>query len=117
MLYYKKDKNNTRQIILPRIVSVEDKDSFFTLISDFINSEMRTLELEFQETQKIDSAGLGFLLIASQYCSDCNKSIILKNPKGKCKDIFNLMRFENLFTIKYDVDEFTIEIPSEIVLH
>lgn len=117
MLYCKKDKNNIRQIILPKTISVEDKDAFFSLIFDFINSEAKTLELEFQETETIDSAGLGFLLIASQYCSDSKKSLILKNPKGNCKQIFDIMSFKNLFTIKHDIEHMLVQRPNSVVFH
>lgn len=117
MLYCKKDKNNIRQIILPKTISVEDKDAFFSLIFDFINSEAKTLELEFQKTETIDSAGLGFLLIASQYCSDSKKSLILKNPQGSCRQIFDIMSFKNLFTIQYDIEQMQVQRPYLVVLH
>jgi anti-anti-sigma factor len=117
MLYCKKDTNNIRQIILPKTISLEDKDAFFSLIFDFINSEIKTLELEFQETETIDSAGLGFLLIASQYCNDSKKKLVLKNPKGSCRQIFEIMSFRNLFTIKYDLEHMLVQQPNSVVFH
>ncbi len=48
----------------------------------------------------VDSAGLGMLLIVREEALKANRRIILKGACGQVKKLFDLSRFDTLFTLE-----------------
>ncbi len=100
-MYYKKiDKNNCREIILGERLVTADRERFITILDSFIKSENKALILNFKDMHYMDSAGLGFLLLARQAVHDAKKKLVLKLVKHHVKSMFNVLNFDKIFTIK-----------------
>ncbi len=100
MLYKKNDYDKTREIKLPENITSKDKIAFLELINNFINSNFKCLTLDLKQTKTIDSAGLGFLLIALQEANNNSKQLILKTPSEHISKVFTSMNFNSIFTIE-----------------
>lgn len=99
--YTKRDIDDIREIMLPECISGENRQDFIDLFEKFCDSEMKFLVLNFKNTRTIDSAGLGFLLIARQELYTKQKELILKSPQKKVRKSFDITNFDNIFNIEY----------------
>lgn len=102
MYYTKSDTEDSREIILPEHVMSANREDFIRLIERFNKTNLATLILNFEHTHMIDSAGLGFLLIARQEVHEYKKKLILKSPKRHVKKMFDVINFKSIFTVEYD---------------
>jgi len=100
MNYKKKDNDSSRHIMLPPKVVAENRVDFIELVERFTKSKLKTLILDFSDTRIIDSCGLGFILIAKQIIEERKKNLLLKNPVKNVQREFDLMSFDNIFTIE-----------------
>lgn len=100
MQYIKQDTSDSREITLPEKVLNSNRDEFLELIGKFIETNLQILILNFDKTIMIDSAGLGFLLIAQQETRNSKRELILKNPKLQVKKSFFTMNFDKIFKIQ-----------------
>jgi len=65
------------------------------------NSQFRKYILDFRETQFIDSAALGMILLLNDHVSDTVRNkITLRNASPEVLDIFKVANFQQLFTIQ-----------------
>lgn len=100
MYYTKKDSDKTREIFFPERLTSENRYDFIIMLENFRDSEMESLILNLENTKFIDSAGLGFMLIALQEVNDNKKNLLLKNLKDEVKKSFDMINFTGLFDIR-----------------
>jgi anti-anti-sigma factor len=48
----------------------------------------------------VDSAALGMLLLAGEEAKKNNKTLIISSPAGQVKKMFEMARFDKIFTIE-----------------
>jgi len=48
----------------------------------------------------IDSAGLGMLLLVRDEAKRANRTLVLRHPVGQVKRIFDISKFETLFSVQ-----------------
>jgi len=99
MYYTKKDSEDKREVFLPCKLTSSNRSDFIKIIDRFIESDKKVLILNFNDTEYIDSAGLGFMLIAYQEVLNNDKKLFLKNIKGNVLKSFDIMNFGNIFDI------------------
>ncbi len=99
MQYTKKDAEDSREIILPEKLLSSHREDFIELIQKFNETNLKLLILNFENTKMIDSAGLGFLLIARQETNNHKRKLILKNSTPQVKKSFSTMNFNKIFEI------------------
>ena len=85
---------------MPDSILLKDRVEFLEIVSNFITSDYECLKLNFKNTNAIDSAGLGFLLIALQEAKNNNKELVLESPNEYINKIFQKMNFYDMFTIE-----------------
>ena len=74
---------------------IDEKDK--TVIK---NDAIKTLTLDVNGIEFIDSAALGMFLIAREEAEKRQIKIILKNPQGQLAQMFKVSKFDTLFTIQ-----------------
>lgn len=77
-----------------------DHTAFRAMAERLLKSESRPLAIDLSQLTFIDSAGLGLLLIARDEAGKTNRELVLRNPVGQVKRMFDIAKFETLFTIQ-----------------
>ncbi len=57
--------------------------------------------IDLANVEFIDSAALGILLLVRDKCDKTSTNLLLRNPKGQVKQMFDISRFSDLFTIEH----------------
>jgi anti-anti-sigma factor len=102
MLYRKKDYDSFCEIFLEDRLLLLDREDFNEIVKNFISSPQQNLIINFENTQILDTSGLGYLLLALQRVEDAKKTMTLKNPCKTVKKILNMMNFGSIFNIEID---------------
>ncbi len=71
----------------------------FNAIMDEIASYKKII-IDLAKVEFIDSAALGILLLVRDKCDKTSTNLLLKNPKGQVKQMFDISRFGDLFNIE-----------------
>lgn len=71
----------------------------FNSIMDEIASYKQII-IDLTKVEFIDSAALGILLLVRDKCDKTSTNLLLKNPKGQVKQMFDISRFGDLFNIE-----------------
>lgn len=100
MQYTKKDTEDSREITLPEKILHNNRQDFIELIQKFIETKLNVLILNFENTKMIDSAGLGFLLIALKETGNQKRKLILKNSNLQVQKSFSTMNFNKIFEVQ-----------------
>jgi len=100
MYYTKLDKDDVREITLPESIISSNRIDFIQIIDRFNSTGLETLILNIKNTKVIDSAGLGFLLIAQQEVDNHNKNLIIRSPQEYVRKTLNTICFDEIFTIE-----------------
>lgn len=90
---------DSREITMPDSFVSGQQQDFIEIVDKFKSTDLKTLILNFSQTKKIDSAGLGFLLIARSETSKSKRKLILRNPTTHIKKSFEIMNFNKIFVI------------------
>jgi anti-anti-sigma factor len=64
-------------------------------------SAYKQIVIDLANVEFIDSAALGILLLVRDKCDKTATNLLLKNPKGQVKQMFDISRFGDLFTIEH----------------
>lgn len=76
-----------------------DNQRFKDIIAILRNHDVSSIILDFKQVEFIDSAGLGMLLMAREEATNANKELVLSNPQGQVKKMFEITKFTNIFII------------------
>lgn len=77
-----------------------DHDAFRNVLNAIEHTSSPTITLNVSHLDFIDSAGLGMLLLARDSAHARNVTLVLQGPTGQVKKIFDLSKFDALFTIE-----------------
>lgn len=77
-----------------------DHKEFKLLFSVLADDSVQSLNLNFAAVEFIDSAALGILLLARDEAEKFSKGVVLQNPVGQVKQMFEVSRFYDLFQIE-----------------
>ena len=65
-----------------------------------VSGKARTIEVDFQRVDYLDSSALGMLLLFREKADASGKQIVLTGLKGTVKQVLDVANFGKLFTIK-----------------
>lgn len=77
-----------------------DHAKFKSILTAGSDEAIKQIRIDFAKVEFIDSAGLGMLLLLRDTCDKHKKSLILAHPTGQVKKVFDISKFEHLFTIE-----------------
>lgn len=100
MEYTKAVSGNNCNIDIKGKFTFSDHKEFKSIFSILADDSIKNLKLDFSAVEFIDSAALGILLLARDEAEKFSKSIILRNPVGQVKQMFEVSRFYDLFQIE-----------------
>lgn len=78
-----------------------DNKAFSEILDDISNNNYKNFTINLDGVEFIDSAALGILLLARDKCVKSATNLLLKNPKGQVKQMFDISRFNDLFKIEH----------------
>lgn len=76
-----------------------DHTKFREILNAAEDDTTQTIRIDFSGIEFIDSAGLGMLLLLRDICIKSGKRLILARPRGQVKKVFDISKFEHLFSI------------------
>ena len=77
-----------------------DRTVFRDMLTRLMKAKAGSVAVELSRLETIDSAGLGMLLIARDEASKLQRGLVLRRPVGQVKRMFDLSKFETLFTVQ-----------------
>lgn len=88
-------------IRLPVRFAFIDGSDFRKQLMGAVGGDVRHLTLDLSDTEFMDSAGLGMLLVALKESSSRSVSLVLHRPKDDVKKLLHLTRSDERFHITY----------------
>jgi anti-anti-sigma factor len=76
-----------------------DHPTFKPILLAAENSAVNAISIDISRVEFIDSAGLGMLLLLRDMCEKHQKKLMILRPSGQVKKVFDISKFEHLFTI------------------
>jgi anti-anti-sigma factor len=76
-----------------------DHNKFRSVLSAAEDPGVNVLQIDLSGVDFIDSAGLGMLLLLRDQCEKASKSLQLSGAAGQVKKVFDISKFEHLFSI------------------
>lgn len=89
-------------IDLEQSFDFESHKEFRECIKNLIDKNAKSLAIDFGRVEYIDSSALGMLMLAKHETSQHDCKLQLTNLKeGHAKNVLNLVKFDQMFDIKY----------------
>ena len=88
-------------IRLPVRFTFVNGSDFRKQLMSAVRGDVRHLTLDLTDTEFMDSAGLGMLLVALKECTTRSISLALHRPKDDVKKLLKLTRSDERFQITY----------------
>lgn len=76
-----------------------DNRSFHNILESITNNTYKKVVIDLKGVSFIDSAALGILLLTRDRCDKSSTQLIIQNPVGQVKQMFDISRFSELFSI------------------
>ncbi|MBL0318625.1 MAG: STAS domain-containing protein [Alphaproteobacteria bacterium] len=99
MDYSKSMIGDTSEVFIKGKFTFADHQVFRSMFSLLNQKDVRNLVFDFKETEFIDSAALGILLLLRDEAEKVSVGLTLRNPNGQIKKMFKVSRFYDLFQI------------------
>lgn len=77
-----------------------DHNAFKAIFDAISQDSVKDIEIDFADTDFIDSSGLGILLLVRGESRKCQKHLVLLHPNGQVKKMFEVSRYYDLFEIQ-----------------
>lgn len=77
-----------------------DNKVFGIILDDIVKKAYKKVVVDLSSVEFIDSAALGILLLTRDKCKKVSANLVLKNPQGQVRQMFEISRFNELFTIE-----------------
>lgn len=77
-----------------------DHGTFKQMMAALLQPKSLPIVIDISKLDFIDSAGLGMLLLVRDEASKVSRQLILKGPHGQVKRMFDLTKFDTLFSIE-----------------
>ena len=94
-----KQKDGVVTIVLPCSFDVSQYEEF-KLICQKYQADNNRFEVDFTETQYMDSSALGMLLLLREQVKGDKERVLLANVTGTALKILEIAQFNQLFNIK-----------------
>ncbi len=94
---------NTGNILLAKLSGqfiFSDHPAFKSVLNAASEKDIHHIRIDFARVDFIDSAGLGMLLLLRDTCEKNKKTLVLAHPAGQVKKVFDISKFEHLFTLE-----------------
>lgn len=85
-------------------ITFTDIEGLREIINQMLESNADSMVMNLEDVQFIDSAGLGMLLLARDELAKKDGNLILRHPTGQVKRMFDVAKFDALFTIEVAAD-------------
>ncbi len=99
MEYTKTIKGNICSIKMQGKFTFSDHGVFKDVVDVVNEGALSQIDLDLNQVEFIDSAGLGMLLLFRDEAKKAGKKLILKSPQGQVEKMFKIARFYELFEI------------------
>ncbi len=99
MEYAKAINDSSCEIMFKGKFTFSDHQQFKPIFALLEQSGIKTLYLNFKDVEFVDSAALGILLLIRDESVRFSKQVVLQQPVGQVKKMFEISRFYDLFTI------------------
>lgn len=100
MEYTKIIKGDCCEIAVKGRFTFSDHKEFKNILGLLADNTIKSIVLHFNGVEFIDSAALGILLLARDESLKNAKSLIITNPVGQVKKMFEISKFYELFMIQ-----------------
>jgi HptB-dependent secretion and biofilm anti anti-sigma factor len=77
-----------------------DHVAFKAIASRLLERQGTPIIIDLAKLEFIDSAGLGMLLIVREEADKAHRSLVLRGPCGQVKRMFDVTKFDTLFTVE-----------------
>ncbi len=94
-----RSSGNTLHVDMEESFTFADDHIFRTLLREIHTQAPSAVYLDLTEVEFVDSTALGMLLLLRDIATDEGFSLTLQHPRGQVKKMFDLSRFETLFSI------------------
>ena len=93
-------QGNRMEVHLSGYMYVEDATLFREEAIKKMGETVSHVEIQMGELQFIDSAGMGVLISLYKRCAKRGGNMVLHNLRGSVKEVFELTRLDQIFTVK-----------------
>ena len=80
-------------------INLDFKSAYRSLLPEMAAAARRAFVVDMGEVERIDSAGLGMLLVMLEHAKRQASEVVLLNPTAKVQSILEMVHFNRLFTI------------------
>ena len=77
-----------------------DHPAFRAIATRLFERQGRPIIIDLTRLEFIDSAGLGMLLIVRDEADKAGRDLVLRGPRGQVKRMFDVTKFDTLFTVE-----------------
>ena len=88
------------QVALSGEFTFSDHVSFKELVSRLLEAKQSQIVIDLTKLNFIDSAGLGMLLLVREEAGKANGKVVLRGPHGQVKRMFDVTKFNTLFSVE-----------------
>ena len=100
MLTYEISKDNgTTSATLTGTLDVNAQNDYRTFLAEFIDGATQSYRIDLK-VDRLDSTGLGLLIMLKEKAKAVGGSVVLSNPNGAVLHVLTLANFDELFTIE-----------------
>lgn len=100
MEYTKRIKEQACEIAIKGRFTFADHKEFRSIFNLLTDKDVKSIRLDFKGVEFIDSAALGILLLARDEAQKHAKDLVIQNPSGQVKLMFEVSRFYDIFNIE-----------------
>jgi len=79
-----------------------DNKAFNNFLDEIGKNSYKKVIIDLNGVEFIDSAALGILLLTRDRCERNKTKLLVKNPKGQVRRMFDISRFSDLFQVEHD---------------
>ena len=92
--------DNGARVSISGEFTFSDHAAFKAVADRVFEGKAWPIVIDLAKLEFIDSAGLGMLLIVRDEANKANRSLVLSGPKGQVKRMFEVTKFDTLFTVE-----------------
>jgi len=95
-----KDSGNARLVLRGRFDFQSNREFRTACDNSLAASDVRSIEVDMNAVEYLDSSALGMLLVLRDKGSAANKSVAISNCRGQVREVLDIANFSKLFTIR-----------------
>ena len=95
-------KDQALELSLVGKFTFSDSKAFNDVLREISSNSYKQVIIDLKLVDFIDSAALGILLLTRDKCDKSNTDLIVRNPKGQVRQMFDISRFSDLFDIQME---------------